>query len=261
MGSLQAFIENRKDAGWKKRTINYALQVVRHVLNLAAGEWMDEHGLTWLSHAPKIKLFREDDKQEPYPLSWDEQLRLFGELPPYLAKMALFKVNTGCRDQEVCNLRWDWEVEVPELDTSVFIIPGRKVKNRDDRLVVLNRIARAVVEEVRGVHPEYVFTYRGKPLSRMYNRAWRAARTRAGLPQVRVHDLKHTFGRRLRAAGVSFEDRQDLLGHRSGRITTHYSQAELQKLVSAANKVCEGESRKSPALVILKKQNRFVNTG
>jgi integrase len=45
--------------------------------------------------------------------------------------------------------------------------------------------------------------------------------------RVRVHDLKHTFGRRLRAAGVSFEDRQDLLGHKSGRITTHYSQAEF----------------------------------
>jgi integrase len=55
---------------------------------------------------------------------------------------------------------------------------------------------------------------------------------------VRVHDLKHTFGRRLRAAGVSFEDRQDLLGHRSGRITTHYSAAELTNLIEAANKVC-----------------------
>jgi integrase len=42
-----------------------------------------------------------------------------------------------------------------------------------------------------------------------------------GFRKVRVHDLKHTFGRRLRAAGVSFEDRQDLLGHKSGRITTH----------------------------------------
>ena len=64
-------------------------------------------------------------------------------------------------------------------------------------------------------------------MQRMLNSAWKRARTRAGLPQVRVHDLKHTFGRRLRAAGVSFEDRQDLLGHRSGRITTHYSAAEL----------------------------------
>ncbi len=48
-----------------------------------------------------------------------------------------------------------------------------------------------------------------------------------GLKHVKVHDLKHTYGRRLRAAGVSFEDRQDLLGHKSGRITTHYSAAEL----------------------------------
>jgi integrase len=69
---------------------------------------------------------------------------------------------------------------------------------------------------------------------------------------VRVHDLKHTFGRRLRAAGVSYEDRQDLLGHKSGRITTHYSSAEISNLIEAANKVCEKESRKSPALVILR---------
>ena len=41
MGALQVFIEDRKRAGWKKRTINYALQVVRHILNLASGEWMN----------------------------------------------------------------------------------------------------------------------------------------------------------------------------------------------------------------------------
>ena len=86
----------------------------------------------------------------------------------------------------------------------------------------------------------------------MNNNGWQKARQRAELPQVRVHDLKHTFGRRLRAAGVSYEDRQDLLGHRSGRITTHYSAGELGSLIEAANRVCEGGSRKSPALVILK---------
>jgi len=78
----------------------------------------------------------------------------------------------------------------------------------------------------RWAHPEFVFVYRGRPIETMHNTAWQSARRRAGLPQVRVHDLKHTFGRRLRAVGVSFEDRQDLLGHRSGRITTHYSAAE-----------------------------------
>lgn len=73
----------------------------------------------------------------------------------------------------------------------------------------------------------------------MLSTGWRDARREAELNVVRVHDLKHTFGRRLRAAGVSFENRQDLLGHRSGRITTHYSSAELQNLYEAANRVCE----------------------
>jgi integrase len=156
----------------------------------------------------------------------------------------------------VCNLRWDWEVQVPELDTSIFIIPGRKVKNRQDRLVVLNRLAKAVVEEMRGAHPQFVFVNtKNRPVKKMCREAWRSARNRANLFHVRVHDLKHTFGRRLRAAGVSFEDRQDLLGHKSGKITTHYSQAELENLIEAANKVCSPESRKTPALLVLKKKN------
>ena len=74
------------------------------------------------------------------------------------------------------------------------------------------------------------------------------------ISQVRVHDLKHTFGRRLRAVGVTFEDRQDLLGHRSGRITTHYSAAELSRLLKAANKVCDRKG-KQPELVILRRLN------
>ena len=86
----------------------------------------------------------------------------------------------------------------------------------------------------------------------MLNSAWPRARRRVGLPQVRVHDLKHTFGRRLRAAGVSFEDRQDLLGHRSGRITTHYSAAELSRLIDAANCVCE-KAGNVPELVVLRR--------
>jgi hypothetical protein len=75
----------------------------------------------------------------------------------------------------------------------------------------------------------------------------------------RVRDQRRYAGtlnarRRLRAAGVSFEDRQDLLGHRSGRITTHYSAAELSRLIAAANKVCERMSKKLE-LVMLRRLN------
>jgi integrase len=254
IGSLGCFIEARRKTGIKSKSINLALGIVRHILNVAASEWIDESGLTWLERPPKIKMLPVTDARKPYPLSWEEQTRLFRELPNHLARMALFKVNTGCREKEVCELRWDWEIEVPELDTSVFLIPEEKVKNGDERLVVLNSVARSVVESLRGQHPEYVFHYRGRHQKKMNNSGWQHARIRAGLSQVRVHDLKHTFGRRLRAAGVSFEDRQDLLGHRSGRITSHYSAAELTSLIEAANKVVGQGSRKSPALVMLKKK-------
>jgi integrase len=169
-----------------------------------------------------------------------------------LARLSLFAVNTGCRDSEICNLQWQWEVKVRALDTSVFIIPGLYVKNRDDRLVVLNRIALSVVNQCRGQHKTHVFTYKARPITRMLNSAWLRARKKVDLTQVRVHDLKHTFGRRLRAAGVSFEDRQDLLGHRSGRITTHYSAAELTRLIDAVNSVCVRGHGK-PELVVLRR--------
>ena len=51
--------------------------------------------------------------------------------------------------------------------------------------------------------------------------------------------MQNSFGHRLRAAGVGFEDRQDLLGHKSERITTHYSAPDIARLIEAAEKVCE----------------------
>ena len=250
-GVLEPWIKSRRCENKAAGTINHGLKIVRRILNLAATEWVDEHGLTWLLTAPKIKLLPDKNKRAPHPLSWAEQHQLFRELPDYLEQMAVFSVNTGCRDGEVCGLRWEWEVSVPELGTKVFIIPGVRVKNGDERLVVLNRVALSVVEARRGLDTAFVFTYAGRPINRMLTSGWLRARNRAELSQVRVHDLKHTFGRRLRAAGVSFEDRQDLLGHRSGRITTHYSAAELSRLIEAANRICEADDRQ-PELVVLR---------
>jgi len=267
MGTLEPYIKDRRKQGIRSGTTRRDLAAVRRVLNLAARLWRDEHGLSWLETPPLIQLPKNLDARNPYPLSWDEQRLLFPLLPAHLQRMALFKVNTGCREQEVCGLRWDWEVKVPEMETSVFIIPDVQVKNGSERLVVLNEVAQSVITEQRGSDPEFVFTYRGHRITRMHNTAWKRSRQLAaeqhpkvfgrdcpeGLRTIRVHDLKHTFGRRLRAAGVSFEDRQDLLGHKSGRITTHYSAAELQNLIEAANRVCRQKSRKSPELVVLRR--------
>ena len=55
----------------------------------------------------------------------------------------------------------------------------------------------------------------------------------------RRRHCRHTCGRRLRAAGVGLEDRQDILGHKSGRITTHYSAPEIGSLVAAVNRIAD----------------------
>jgi predicted HicB family RNase H-like nuclease len=216
--------------------------------------------------APMLPRLRQVHQRQAYPLSPTEQRLLFSELTGHLRTMALFKVNTGLRQAEVANLRWEWEVEIPELKTSIFVIPREHTKFALDRYVVLNRIARSIIESCRGRHPERVFTYKGNPITSIYNTGWKAARRRAalryahefnrpcpaGFRAVRVHDLKHTFGHRLRAAGVSFEDRKVLLGHKTFDVTTHYSAAEIGFLIAATERVCDLAERASPAIAVVR---------
>jgi hypothetical protein len=55
-------------------------------------------------------------------------------------------------------------------------------------------------------------------------------------------------------AGIGFENRKVLLGHKSDHITTHYSAPEIGMLIAAVERVCELESRKSHALSLLRAQ-------
>ena len=121
-------------------------------------------------------------------------------------------------------------------------------KNGHERIVPLNAIARSFVNSRRG-QGEYVFELDGNRLSRMNNKAWRKAREGAGLKEVRVHDLRHTFGKRLRAVGVSLEDRQDLLGHHAGRITSHYSKVEIAHLLDCVELLCEDKKKSELTLI------------
>ncbi len=266
MGTLQAYIEARRTEGIKSATIARELAVLRRILTLAARTWRDEYNNPWIDTAPLIELPKWEDGAEPYPLNWEEQNRFFKLLPDYLSKMALFKVNTGLREQGVCWLRWDWEVQIPELNTSIFITPGKRVqyedgvwggeKNKEDQIVALNQVARSVIEAQRGLHPVYVFPYQDRRIGRIHNTAWKKAWINAGLPvdgsyNKGPHNLKHTFGRRLRSVGVSLETRKVLLHHKSGDITTHYSGAELSELINAVESICGVDA--GIALTLLKR--------
>jgi integrase len=97
-----------------------------------------------------------------------------------------------------------------------------------------------------------------EPIRYMNNTAWQKARKAAGLA-VRVHDLKHTFGRRLRTAGVSLETRKVLLGHKTGDITSHYSAPELAELIRAADAILK--TQESTLLRVVAQQPTKVVNG
>jgi hypothetical protein len=253
-GTLQGYIQKRRKSGIKSSTVARELAVVRRILTLASRVWRTPDNRPYLMTPPLLTLPDWEDSAIPYPLSWDEQASLFRELPKYLAQMALFAINTGLREQGVCWLRWDWEIPIPELETSVFVIPGRPrqypdgrwpgEKNKEDQLVVLNRISRTVIDECRGNGSPYVFNCRGHRVLKIHTSAWKSAWRRAGLPEGREycrgpHNLKHTFGRRLRSVDVPLETRKVLLHHTTGDITLHYSPAGIQELIDAVEKLSE----------------------
>lgn len=256
--TLQSFIKARKKQGRKNKTVNASLGVVRHILNLSARKWRDDKGRTLLETAPLISMLSLDDARKPRPISWAEQRKLLPPLPAHLQRMALFDLNTGARDDVVCNLRWEWEVFLKELECSVFIVPPRYVKGRKGwRPLVCNRVAQSIIEERRGKHPEFVFTYqRGKhhephAVETMNNNGWQTARKLVGLQDVRVHDLRHTVGMRLREAGVREETISDILWHSRGTMTSHYSVAQVRELLDALNLITDESNRTNASLEML----------
>ncbi|VVP26627.1 hypothetical protein PS876_04116 [Pseudomonas fluorescens] len=72
---------------------------------------------------------------------------------------------------------------MPELGTSVLLIPAdfgsrhkrAGVKNGDERLVVLNSVAKSIIDKQRGLNKEWVFSYNGNAMHRMNDSAWKKA--------------------------------------------------------------------------------------
>ncbi|MET0002068.1 MAG: site-specific integrase [Candidatus Thiodiazotropha sp.] len=250
---LDIYREDRRLEGVKNRTINSPLETLRHLLNLAEKKWVDKNDLHWLAKAPTIEMLPLDDARPPYPLSFQEEKELINQCEGPLKLIVPFASNTGTRKSEVLGLRWEWEIRVPELNISVFVIPKNMVKNREPRLVVLNDKANEIIESVRGEHPEFVFTHEGMPIESLRSIGWNEARENAKLPHIRFHDLKHTYGRRLFKAGVSIEIRRYLLGHKVKKdsVTNHYSEPDLETLLEHSNKVCHMKINDSPTYASL----------
>ena len=181
-GTLQGFIQMRQTERAGATTINRSLEVMRTILNRTARAYRDDDGRPWLERVPPQISMLPESPRPPCPITWEEQDALFQRLPGHLQRMALFAVNTGLRESNVCGLRWSWEVAVPEVGRSVFVIPPAAFKARRAHVAILNDAAWSIVQAQRGLHPECVFHYRKKRVRSMNNTAWQNARKAIGLP-------------------------------------------------------------------------------
>jgi len=237
-------------------TVNKDLTQVVTVLNKAARVWR------WIPVAPKVEHIKGAVKQA-YPLTWDEQDRLFRHLPTgWDVGVALFAINTGCRKEEIFGLKWSDRQWVPELDIKnadgsvrerMYVFVLRDTKNSHQRAVVLNTIARRAVETQRAWQDkhkdgesEFVFPTKRNGFypnkCRAGGKTWEIAWKRAGLPSGKfvkkgIHNARHTFAHRLRAAGVPEEDRNSLLGHANTNLAQHYATPDIERLLAHAEKV------------------------
>lgn len=221
-------------------TVNKELRTLKAILNCACRDWR------WIPSVPRIRDVRGAQKVA-YPLTWEEQDKIFYSLPEHWATGAcLFGINTGVRKGELFGLKWSDMAAVPELDTIVFIL--RDTKNGQDRAVICNSLARLAVERQRGNGSKYVFSSRRNTnyggMIRNADSTWRKAWYDAGMPRdpfIRkgIHNLRHTFGHRLRASRVREEDRALLLGHRNASVVQDYAPADLERLSEMAERVAE----------------------
>lgn len=168
------------------------------------------------------------------------------EQPEHLVPPVLFALATGAREQEITTLTWGQECAVSGLPRfAVWWIPpavrkgsARKTaRDQEGRYLVCNRMARSILESQSKKGHTVFPGPKGDPVERFNNTGFRNARKAANIP-CRFHDLRHTFGARLAAAGVGWDYRKALLGHTIGDVTARYSAPGLAVMLKEAEKVC-----------------------
>ena len=155
-----------------------------------------------------------------------------GGVSPHAAAAIRLLLLTGCRKSEVLTLRWeDVDLEAGELRLRDGKTGARPVPLSPPAAAVLSDLPRL---------PGNPWVIAGrKPGARMVNllTPWRVLRARAGLDDVRIHDLRHSYASRALALGESLPMIGRLLGHRQVRSTARYAHLARETVKASAFKV------------------------
>nr|NIP47383.1 site-specific integrase [Gammaproteobacteria bacterium]NIP89582.1 site-specific integrase [Gammaproteobacteria bacterium]NIR24415.1 site-specific integrase [Gammaproteobacteria bacterium]NIS06084.1 site-specific integrase [Gammaproteobacteria bacterium]NIU41322.1 tyrosine-type recombinase/integrase [Gammaproteobacteria bacterium] len=249
---VAAYRDERLEAGKSKSTVRLELVLLGHLFNVAIREW----GLG-LAYNPVTNVRKPSPgKGRDRRLDADEEKKLLevvdAHTNPMLGWAVRLALLTGMRQGEILSLRKkqvDLERRVVRLDDT---------KNGDSRVVPLSREAVAVFQTAldhpmrKSVRTQLVFF--GEPgkdkRRRPYriNKVWAEAVKRAGLEDLRFHDLRHEAVSRFVEAGLADQQVAAISGHKSMQMLKRYTHLRGEDLVGALDRVLEGARHRSASL-------------
>jgi integrase len=236
------FHQSLREAGYAPATANRMVVLLRYMFNLAR-KWK----IPGAEHNPAagVPLFECNNERERY-LSSEETGRLMAVLEKSQNTQLKFIIPLllllGCRKRELLDAKWaDFD-----LERRLWRIPitksgkARHVPLSDGVLAILKRLPRwegcpYVVPNPKTRLP-FVSIFNG----------WDNARKEAGMPEVRLHDLRHSFASFLVNAGRSIYEVQKILGHTQLKTTQRYSHLAPETLLNAADAVAQAAGLGAP---------------
>ena len=218
---------------------NKALALLRQVMNHAVDDGHVDRNPARLTRSnPRRRLTRF--------LSAEEIVRLHEALDACVAErpdremqaeILRLLLYTGCRKSEIEDLRWS------EVCGDTLRLADAKT---GPRTVFLSADARAVIERQRRAREgTFVFpspVVPGRPLGNELS-LWHRVRERAGLVDVRLHDLRHTYASQAVMSGIPLPVVARLLGHSEARMTMRYAHVGDREIVEAAERIGQAITR------------------
>ena len=210
---------------------NSALLVFRQIMNHAISRGHVETNPTrGLKRNPRPKLTRF--------LSREEIGRLHEVLDGYEPRRPSCKAQvdiirllllTGCRKSEVLKLRWR------EVDGDTLELEDSKTGPRQ---VLLSPEARAIIERQPRSGSPWVFPSPMNPARTRFDLSlWKKVRKLAGIEDVRLHDLRHTFASQAAMQGIPLPVVARLLGHAQVQMTLRYAHVSDRDVEAAAERI------------------------
>lgn len=219
-------------------TANHHVKLLRHVLNVAL-DW----DIIGKNPVAKVRMLPVHNKLENY-MDQEQLGKLLEVLATYPARnacnVALLLLSTGARLNEALSARW----ENIDREHRLWRIPAADSKSKKIRSVPLNDAALEVLDQLgsEGKH-EYLFVKKNGERYRHLHQVWNRIRKKAGMPWLRLHDLRHQYASMLVNSGRTLYEVQAILGHADPQVTTRYahlSTAALQDAASQASKAISG---------------------